>query len=465
MHRADRLPRRRLRATLAGGSLLHDGRGGRQRHGGAERALLDTRTARSTHAPVRVPRDEVRGRRRGPERRRRRLCGGDGVRQAVRLRGLPRRRRRIGARAPGPDRGGGDLQDGRLLPGRGRRGDLRLRRGPLPRLHGGRALDAPVVGMAASPSGRGYWLVAADGGIFDYGDALFYGSMGGRHLNAPVVGIAATPSGRGYWLVASDGGIFTYGDAVFLGSMGGKNLNAPIVGIAATPTGQGYWLVAADGGIFAYGDAVFDGSTGAIHLNRPVVGIAPTATTPATGWWPRTGGSSPSAVRPSSGHRHDGKGEPMNALLTVAAAVVAVVPRPARPGRPAASRCWPPSRRWPSAPGATATAPPRPGSWWAGPWAGRRWASSWRRWPSASAPPRPPRDPRRRRLRRRPGGRGLRRPPRGLPPPLPQSPGQRALARPVPAVGLGAGFGWQIGAGLATYIKTAALYLMRSWPR
>ena len=38
----------------------------------------------------------------------------------------------------------------------------------------------------------GYWLQGADGGIFTFGNAEFYGSMGGRHLNAPMVGIAAT---------------------------------------------------------------------------------------------------------------------------------------------------------------------------------------------------------------------------------------------------------------------------------
>jgi hypothetical protein len=37
-------------------------------------------------------------------------------------------------------------------------------------------------------------------------------------LNKPIVGMAATPSGNGYWLVASDGGIFSFGDAVFRGS-------------------------------------------------------------------------------------------------------------------------------------------------------------------------------------------------------------------------------------------------------
>jgi len=34
-------------------------------------------------------------------------------------------------------------------------------------------------------------VAAADGGVFTYAGAQFYGSMGGQHLNAPVVGIAA----------------------------------------------------------------------------------------------------------------------------------------------------------------------------------------------------------------------------------------------------------------------------------
>ena len=55
--------------------------------------------------------------------------------------------------------------------------------------------------MAATPDGRGYWLVASDGGIFAYGDAVFYGSAGGNHFDQPMVVIAATPDGRGYWLV------------------------------------------------------------------------------------------------------------------------------------------------------------------------------------------------------------------------------------------------------------------------
>jgi ribosomal protein L24E len=72
--------------------------------------------------------------------------------------------------------------------------------------------------MAASPDGHGYWLVASDGGVFTFGDAVFYGSQGGHSLNAPVEGIETTQNGHGYWLVASDGGVFAFGDAGFLGA-------------------------------------------------------------------------------------------------------------------------------------------------------------------------------------------------------------------------------------------------------
>ncbi len=160
---------------------------------------------------------------------------------------------------------------------------------------GGMTLNKPVVGMTATQDQGGYWLVASDGGIFSYGDATFWGSTGSLKLNKPVVGMASTPyspgvgaapaspAGLGYWLVASDGGIFSYGDATFFGSTGGMTLNKPIVGMASTPDGKGYWLVASDGGIFSYGDATFFGSTGSLTLNKPIVGMASTPT--GKGYW------------------------------------------------------------------------------------------------------------------------------------------------------------------------------------
>jgi L,D-transpeptidase catalytic domain len=145
------------------------------------------------------------------------------------------------------------------------------------------ALNAPLVGIAATPSGRGYWLLAQDGGIFSYGSARYYGSTGAMHLNQPVVGITATPTGRGYLLVGSDGGIFSFGDARYHGSTGARHLNSPIVGIATTPRERGYWLVAADGGIFSFGNARFHGSLGVFPIGSSIVGIVSTPT--GHGYW------------------------------------------------------------------------------------------------------------------------------------------------------------------------------------
>ena len=145
------------------------------------------------------------------------------------------------------------------------------------------ALNAPIVAIAATRGGTGYWLLGQDGGIFSYGTAAFYGSTGALRLNQPVVGIAPTPTGRGYWLVAADGGVFSFGDASFHGSTGALRLNQPIVGMAPTPSGRGYWLVAADGGVFTFGDAGFHGSTGGVALGSTVAGMA--ATPSGNGYW------------------------------------------------------------------------------------------------------------------------------------------------------------------------------------
>ena len=87
----------------------------------------------------------------------------------------------------------------------------------------------------ATPSGKGYYMVASDGGIFSFGDARFMGSMGGTRLNAPVRSLVPTEDGGGYWLVASDGGVFAFA-APFRGSMGGTRSTSRSPGWSATAT-------------------------------------------------------------------------------------------------------------------------------------------------------------------------------------------------------------------------------------
>ena len=157
-------------------------------------------------------------------------------------------------------------------------------------LPGGQASPAsPVVGMASTPDGGGYWLVGADGGVFAFGDAAYDGSLPAEQASppAPVVGMASTPDGGGYWLVGADGGVFAFGDAAYDGSLPAEQASppAPVVGMASTPDGGGYWLVGADGGVFAFGDAAYDGSLPGGHASpaAPVVGMA--STPDGGGYW------------------------------------------------------------------------------------------------------------------------------------------------------------------------------------
>jgi hypothetical protein len=149
---------------------------------------------------------------------------------------------------------------------------------------GGIKLNQPMVGISATSDGRGYWTVASDGGVFTFGDAHFYGSTGNIRLNKPVIAMTSTSDGKGYYMVASDGGVFTFGDAHFYGSTGAVHLAAPIVGMVLSPDGKGYYLVGADGGVFAFGDAKFHGSiAGSIPAGVKIVGLAPTSN--VGGYW------------------------------------------------------------------------------------------------------------------------------------------------------------------------------------
>jgi hypothetical protein len=86
--------------------------------------------------------------------------------------------------------------------------------------------------MASTGSGIGYWIVAADGAVFGYGDGVFHGSATGSSV--PVVGLAAARDGKGYSIVRADGTVVNKGSATSAGSMVGRPLSRPIVAIAAT---------------------------------------------------------------------------------------------------------------------------------------------------------------------------------------------------------------------------------------
>ena len=143
---------------------------------------------------------------------------------------------------------------------------------------------APVASTSTSrswawpptPPGRGYWLVASDGGVFSFGDAAFHGGTGGQHLNRPIVGMAAdaTVGATGWWPRTE--GCSPSGTPPSTGAPVASTSTSPSWAWPPTPPGRGYWLVASDGGVFSFGDAAFHGGTGGQHLNRPIVGMAAT---------------------------------------------------------------------------------------------------------------------------------------------------------------------------------------------
>jgi hypothetical protein len=124
-------------------------------------------------------------------------------------------------------------------------------------------LAAPLVGISATPDEGGAWEAGADGGVFAFGSAQYFGSLPGLHVTPakPIVGITSTPNGQGYWLVGADGGVFAFGSAQYFGSLPGLHVTPakPIVGITS-PDSDGYWLAGSDGGVFAFGDAPYLGS-------------------------------------------------------------------------------------------------------------------------------------------------------------------------------------------------------------
>ena len=96
------------------------------------------------------------------------------------------------------------------------------------------ALFLPTIELAlATPASAASPDIAGE--PVPFGDAASYGSLAGVKLDAPVVGMASTPSGQGYWMVGADGGIFPFGDAGSYGSTGGQHLSAPVVGHGGHP--------------------------------------------------------------------------------------------------------------------------------------------------------------------------------------------------------------------------------------
>lgn len=124
--------------------------------------------------------------------------------------------------------------------------------------------------MAATPSGKGYWVVDWHGRVNAYGDASLYGA-GEFVVNPPERFFDWRTTWleiyrEGYNELRDGKGVIQTIDPLWAydGVIGNAWCTEPRVyctGIAATATGEGYWVLYSNGAVAAFGDAV-DGGLG-----------------------------------------------------------------------------------------------------------------------------------------------------------------------------------------------------------
>ena len=133
----------------------------------------------------------------------------------------------------------------------------------------------PIVGVATSPGGGGYWLVSKDGKVFARGSAAYEGELGSGVTD--IVSIAGTEDGLGYWLVSAKGQVYPFGDAVSQGQVPSSSHVGDVVGIGAYPSG-GYLLVTKTGKVYAFGAPSLGGAPSTHSGSIRGIVAAPTGT-------------------------------------------------------------------------------------------------------------------------------------------------------------------------------------------
>jgi hypothetical protein len=131
----------------------------------------------------------------------------------------------------------------------------------------------------------GFWATNSAGAVVANGAAQDHGSYTGGPLSAPIVSMAATPSGSGYWLLGQDGGVFTFNVPYLGGGNQYENCRC-FVAIAADYTGNGYWVMDNAGHIYSFGDAAYRGNGWSDQQPNPCnCFVAMTASRVGMGYW------------------------------------------------------------------------------------------------------------------------------------------------------------------------------------
>jgi hypothetical protein len=92
-----------------------------------------------------------------------------------------------------------------------------------------------IVSIAATSDSGGYTLVGSSGSVYAFGYAQYFGMPPSTRGN--VSDIVPTPGVQGYWLIVADGGVFDLGETwPFEGSLPGLGISVKDI-VGAVPTG------------------------------------------------------------------------------------------------------------------------------------------------------------------------------------------------------------------------------------
>ena len=126
-----------------------------------------------------------------------------------------------------------------------------------------------VVTTVPLTSGPDHLILTSGGTVVTGPDTVHHGDLAdrldGRPPPEPLVDLAATPSGAGYWILGAAGTVYSFGDAAGLGDArrpadleqvpATTTHGATAIGLMPTSSGRGYWVRWSDGSWTPAGDA------------------------------------------------------------------------------------------------------------------------------------------------------------------------------------------------------------------
>jgi len=122
---------------------------------------------------------------------------------------------------------------------------------------------------------NGYWIIAANGQVFPFGQATDMTDNSGNGVSTIIVAAEGHPSAAGFWTMEQSGRVHSYGAASYLGDPSGPTMPNDFIDMAVTPSGNGYWLMRSTGGVYTYGDAAYSGELpSATDIGRTATAIA-----------------------------------------------------------------------------------------------------------------------------------------------------------------------------------------------